>query len=520
MRTARASQKYSNFDTTGLIETSLKAIEVSEPQNSILESTKQFNLFLAGVGSGKSHLMGIISANFVINFPEATGLICANTYSQLSASTLLRIYAVWSEYFGMVQDINFVVDKQPPENYKTAGRTKLKSYKNVISFQNGARIFLASLDNYTAVDGLQVSWAQLDETKDTKEVAVKEVVIARLRENMIFIDKKGDLWDYEPDDVKVEGFNPLYIFTSPAKVQWLNNMFFINDHLDEITSKIMSETTFYEGEFPDRKVVISSTYHNEHNLPSNYISSRKGIWSDTPGLVDMMIYASPSGKTGGEWYSNYDREVHVKKGLVIDTDLPIHLTLDFNVNPYMSGLIAQFIYGETDDGDTTITISILKEYALEHPKNTTMDLCNDVLFDYAGVVGAIYYYGDATGNNRGTATTNRDVRTNYDVVRLILADFLFEGSNRVPASNPRVAGRRPLMNRIFAGNTHVTIEIDEKCVHLIADIDNGKEGPNGEYLKPKFKDKDKGGSYEKWGHHSDCLVYLCDKEFNYLTKIQ
>ena len=40
---------------------------------------------------------------------------------------------------------------------------------------------LASLDNWKAIDGRTISWALLDETKDTPEAAVKEVIISRLR---------------------------------------------------------------------------------------------------------------------------------------------------------------------------------------------------------------------------------------------------------------------------------------------------------------------------------------------------
>ena len=192
---------------------------------------------MAGVGSGKSFNMGVLSAHYVINLPEARGLICANTYTQLSGSTLVQVFKVWQDYFGLIEDQHFVVDKQPPRNWRSYG-ARLKSYKNVITFQNGALIFLASLNNYKAVDGMEVSWCLLDETKDTKEEAVKEVIFARLREGKIYIDSKGELWDHNPPRRNVEGFNPLYIFTSPAKVQWLNDMFYINDNLEDISRKI------------------------------------------------------------------------------------------------------------------------------------------------------------------------------------------------------------------------------------------------------------------------------------------
>ncbi len=494
-----------------------REIELSAPQYEILTSTKELNLFLAGVGSGKSHLMGVKSANYIINFPKAVGLICANTYSQLSASTLSRIFAVWAQYYNLHEDIHFVVDKQPPSNYKRLYEP-LKSYKNVISFSNGARVFLASLERYQSIDGLEVTWAMMDETKDTREEALKETIFARLRAKGIWKASNGDLYDHKPegnDDVK--GFNPLDVFTSPAKVSWLNDMFYIHKNLTEIKKSIFSKTDFYVGEFEDRKVVIASTYHNERNLPENYIASRRLVWDSTPGLTDMLIYASPVGKTGGEYYAHFDRDIHVVSGLKFDPDMPVHTCWDFNVVPYMPAMAIQ-MYLE-DDG--THVIKVVKEYCLEHPKNTTGSLCPEMIFDFAGIINSIYVYGDASGRNRQTALMSKDSpKHNYDVIKAKLQDYLFQGSFRVPKSNPAIAGRRIMHNRIFQGTHKVRVEIDEKCVNFISDLDLGKEGPNGEYLTVVAKDPKTKKSYQQNGHLSDAFTYFCWYHFKHLIKIQ
>lgn len=493
-----------------------REIELSEPQYEILTSTKELNLFLAGVGSGKSHLMGVKSANYAINFPNAVGLITANTYSQLSASTLVRVFAVWAQYYNLHEDIHFVVDKQPPVRYKRRFEP-LKTYKNVISFSNGARIFLASLERYQSIDGLEVAWAMMDETKDTKEEALKETILARLRGKGMWIDNSGELYNYDPKQEGVRGFNPLDVFTSPAKVQWLNNMFYINKNLPEIKKRIFSETDFYTGIFEDRKVVIASTYHNQHNLPENYIDSRRLVWDSTPGLTDMLIYASPVGKTGGEYYAHFDRDVHVVKGLKLDPDLPVHTAWDFNVVPYMPALAIQM---ELQDDDTII-VKVIKEYCLEHPRNTTGSVCDEMMFDFSGIIHSMYVYGDASGRNRQTALMGKDSpKHNYDVIKAKLQDFLFQGSMRVPKSNPAIAGRRIMHNRIFQGAHKVKVQIDESCVNFISDLDMGKEGPNGEYLKEVTKDPKTKKSYQQNGHLSDAFTYFCWYHFKHLIKIQ
>ena len=89
-------------------------MRLSRPQEYVVTSTQDLNLFLAGVGSGKTHLGGVLSGYFLKNFPEAFGFIGANTYQQLTTSTLYRLREVWKELFGWVEGIDYVVGKTPP----------------------------------------------------------------------------------------------------------------------------------------------------------------------------------------------------------------------------------------------------------------------------------------------------------------------------------------------------------------------------------------------------------------------
>ena len=118
-----------------------KLIDLSKPQLAVLTSFAQRVLFMAGVGSGKSYVAAPIIINFMRNYPYLKGFIGANTYNQLSKSTLARIFDVWEQVFGLVRDVDYVVDKIPPAHFKRYG-AKLKSYANTISFKNGHLILL------------------------------------------------------------------------------------------------------------------------------------------------------------------------------------------------------------------------------------------------------------------------------------------------------------------------------------------------------------------------------------------
>lgn len=479
---------------------------------------------LSGVGSGKTHVGALVSAEYITRFPGIKGFIGANTYGQLSKSTLAGIFNVWKEYFGWVEGVKYVVDKQPPKHYKIVG-ARYKSYENIISFDNGHVIITASLDNYKMIDGTEFAYAILDETKDTKEEAVKEVIIARMRQPGMYrsgkdvysidhlnryieegkVEKRMDdgvevYWNLF-DDTKIMGFNPLYVLTSPAKVQWLNDWFDINDNLEEISTRIFSKTDFFHKVIGNNSVTISSTYHNRGNLSVGYIENLVDGYRHNPQLIDMMIYGSPIAKSGGEWFSRFKRDEHVKK-LEYNPEYPVHVSLDFNVVPYMTLLVSQFIF---DEERNVMEWNTLREYCLPNPKNNTEDICNEFLYDYAGNIKALFFTGDPSGANR--QTVSKQIKHNFTVVETVLGDYCGNYSNRVMRSAPGLAKCRDFFNKMFAGGFKIEANIDESCKNLITDFEFLKEDVNGAYKKPKVKNSNTGETYEKYGHCADAWRY-------------
>lgn len=523
----------------------MREILTSEPQADVIETTAAKVLFMAGIGSGKSHVIGLIAADFIKNNPELIGFIGANTYRQLSQSTLKRVFDVWKELFGWKKGIEYVVDRTPPAHFKNFG-AQLSNYKHTICFRNGAMLYTASLDNYKVLDGTEFAYALLDETKDTKEEAVTEVVTARLRQPGLWLDNEGVLYDLQHyqeytaanrwryiEDAgerilfdftigsKIRSYNPLMIFTSPAKVDWLNSWFGLTDYYEEIAKHIFSKTEYFKLETEDTCVVISSTYHNEDNLPVSFISDKLKQYKNRQNIIDMLIFGSPIAKSGGEFIPKFQRLVHVKKVAFIP-DLPVHLSLDFNVAPYMTGICGQFVPKgtkiELPDGtiiDATFRakLRLFKAYCLPSPNNTTEGICKALKKDFPRMTG-LYYYGDPSGRNRQTVST--EYRDNFAVVEKVLAAYLRNTSDRVPTGHPSVLDSRDFLNDLFAANKYdLDIEIDESLKELIHDLEYAKEDKNGKMLKPTVKDKETGQTYEKYGHNLDALRYLVVKLLDY-----
>lgn len=483
---------------------------LSLPQLQIFLSTSQINLFLSGVGSGKTHLDGLISYNLIQKFPEVKGFIGANTYDQLNTSTFYRIREVWkffgiNEYEEKTKQGHYVVNKQPPQTWNLKGHNFI-TYNNIVTFCNSATIFLGSLDNAKAHEGKEFGWAILDETKDTKEDDVKDIILARLRQKGIYV-KDGTF----TNEITNNPCCPLYISTSPAKVDWINNWFELEKDIVEIQENIYKKDDYFVKRLNNKFCVISSTYHNERNLPSNYIENKKLDWSKEK--FNTLIYANPFTRTGAEYYSSFDRIANCGN-YEYDKNMPLHITFDFNYVPYNSATIWQI---KEEKG--VYNCYCIDEIILKNPRNSDQDMCETFLARYKHKHNSsLYIYGDATG--RAGTTLNKEIKSHIGLIENYLKSMMFNNSMRVPKSNPTNDSRREFMNRIFENKLPIRIFVDEKCHIMIADLTYTKQDMiNGGKDKHIVTDPETKEKYQKYGHTGDGMEYfICECFKSYFLK--
>lgn len=471
--------------------------QVSKPQKAILKSTASINLFMAGIGSGKSHLNGIKAYQFITQFPECTGFIGANFFDQLNTSTFFRIREYWKS-IGVTEWSKdnpagmYVVGKQPPAHFKTF-KHNFESYHNIVSFINGAVLFIGSLDNATAHEGKELAYAFLDETKDTDESDVKEIILGRLRQKGMYL-VNGKLSHTGTID---QQYNPLYITTSPAKSDWINEWFTLEKYIEEISSLIYSDKTYFHKEFDNKCIVISSTYHNVHNVGINYINNV--LANNTEERGKALIYGNPFATTGGEFYSSFSRVKHVGH-FKYDPSLPIHISFDQNVVPYNSAGISQV----KKVGDIWYC-TFIDEIALQNPRNSTEEVCEEFMLRYPNHKAGLFYYGDASGRNR--STLNKDFKHHYEIIEYKLRKYLNNRSDRTLLSNPSVVSRRDFMNLLYENKLPIRIQFDESCKYMISDMMYTKQALDGTKDKHIVTDKDTGEKYQKYGHFGDLIEY-------------
>lgn len=524
-------------------------LNLTIPQTAVVNARTQLVLDMAGQGAGKTENIGIQSAQMIISAPKAKGFIAANTYLQLSQTTLLKCFAVWEKYCGWKPfekksqpDGFFVVDRKPPAHFEQFYR--LKDYRGTISFKNGAMVFVGSLDNWKAHDGKEFGWAHLDETKDTDERALKYVIISRLRQKGLYFNEAGAIVWNEGNKKEVEAlgltaYNPCVIHTSPSfeGVPWLVKMFKLNrpEAEKEIRDELLAENSFYYRSSGNITTVIYSVFWNKHNLPDNFISNQ--IARFTEDEIMLFVYGYPFTRSGNEYYSEFHRRQHVVDKINLDFTKRMHVTYDFNVMPYVTQIVGQidnvvkfwnrntgekleFLEGgETGfEAINVIRIKIAKEFCLKPPENETEQACDTLglWLQENEFSGDIAVYGDASGHNR---ITGLPTLTQFKIIKRILSKY-FANDILAKRSNIAVSQRKKLLNRIFAGKfPEIEIYFDAECELTIRDFEFLKQDANGKF-KEKEVDKITGKSYEKIGHTSDAVEYfVCEVLRNYLKFI-
>lgn len=208
-------------------------------------------------------------------------------------------------------------------------------------------------------------------------------------------------------------------------------------------------------------------------------------------------------QSGGEFYKQFRIERHTKQ-TIYNPGLPLHLSFDFNVNPYMTCCVWQMF------GKKSYKID---EICLSSPQNTTKATCNEVKRKYPAHSAGMFVYGDPSGKKEDTRTERGF--NDFTIIMNELAKY--RPSLRVLTKAPSVAMRGNFINTCLeTGYEGIEITIGINCTKTIDDYLYLKEDSDGTKLKEKSKDVSTGVTYEKYGHTSDaddyffCYVYAND----------
>lgn len=208
--------------------------------------------------------------------------------------------------------------------------------------------------------------------------------------------------------------------------------------------------------------------------------------------------------SGGNFYKLFNRIRDVKPAeqCQYNPELALHLTYDFNVNPYVTLNVHQM--------PTAKKAVQIDEICLPSPRNKTDEACKAFAHKYRGHTAGVFIYGDPAGRHEDTRTEKG--YNDFSIISKAL--FIFRPQQRQQTKAPAVVMRGQFINDIFETNYEsLEIIISEACKHTVADYLYLKEDSDGAKAKLKVKDKDTGITYEKYGHTSDANDYFYCKVF-------
>lgn len=334
---------------------------------------------------------------------------------------------------------------------------------------------------------------------------------------------------YEEEIPNEDDFITITTSIRTTKAAYLQEIFTINPEVDGdyndhwffkrfISSRYPEETTFRDVttvEYKDGDDVVSvdmaytshqSTYKDNRWIPKSFIAQLHELKANNPYYYTIYCIGLWGNKQlGGLFYKLFDRSSNTGK-YKYNPELPIHLSVDFNVNPGMHALLGQVIL-EKDKK----RLYIFGEILTKSPDNTSFGVCNEFERRFMSHTGGLYVYGDSTGKKEDT----RSEKGFNDFVLIENELRKYRPIRRVPKLNPPVHNRGQFINSVFENNFDgIEVVIDESCYNLINDLQNVKEAADGTKHKEKTKDKDLNVPYEKWGHMSDCFDYLICEAFS------
>lgn len=454
----------------------------------------RYLFYFGGAGSGKSvsavqkHVKRLVSedgANHRFMILRKVG------------NTLYR--SVWAEFvavleqtgfdrfckFKFSQGINYI--KFLP-NGNEAHFLGMDNPEKVKSFREPTSVFMEEATEFEEKDFLQLDLRLRGKTKYPKQLTACFNPVSEDHWLLKYVEPQLD-----KDSIK-KVQNLTYL--EPNKV-W------------EFTREFYNKTTGKTERLETRTI-------NTTSIDNRFLDDQYRAVLDSMASIDEMHYTVYSlgrwGRIieGTPYCSQFDRGTHTRHRIEQDKDLPIHYTVDFNVSPYMSGLVCQLEYNDDDEWNGHkgfYTLRVLKEYTPKGKQAVAYSLGSFLTADMGiNLDVGVFLYGDASGMKRSGI---KDTKSHFkDLERGMNESSVFP-VYRVPTSNPRYKriapnslGRRAFLNMLFSGKLPVRILIDDECKELIADLNYCTTDTNGAKEKKKTK------GVELRGHMLDAFEYF------------
>lgn len=441
----------------------------------LVNNVDRYLILMGGRGSSKSHFVTDLVLFRMLRHSYFRGLLIRKVHRTIRGS--------------MFQSLKDRINELNLNKFFTIRESILE-----IQCINGNKVVAAGLDDVTkikSVADVSFAWYEEDIISESDFITVTTSIRT----------KKGDiLQEVFTVNPEVEGdFND----------NWFYKLFF-KDRPNNYSGKIkvkLPKLNKRSGKMEDQLVLMPyTTHHSTHNdnphLPDQFRAFLENLKFTNPYYYDIYTLGNWGNRiTGSQCYKGFDRTKHVRK-LKYKPEIAIHLTFDFNVNPYMTAIVWQ-IEGKN--------LKQIDEIISKDPDNNTPSTCKEFARRYPDHEGGLFIYGDPAG--RAEDTRSEKGHNDFTIIMKELKKY--KPVRRLDKKAPSVTTRINWINSIFAiQEGGLKILIDESCKITIQDYQNGKEAADGTKFKETATDKTTKIRYEIYHHVTDANDYFLCKAFS------
>lgn len=428
----------------------------------------------------------------------------------------------------VMRKVGASIEKTIYEDFKVAARLLhidrlFKFQQNTIKcLLNGAKIDFSGLDNPEKIKGISnYKRILLEELSEFEEIDFKQLrkrlrgkkgqqIIATFNpiKETHWIKKKlfdVEKWHDVPMSVSIGGKDMPIELTTVKNIKMNESKTILNPRTKEIEEQapnmVIIQSTYLNNfwvvgspcgtyGYYDEQCIADFEYDRQHD-PDYYNVYALGEW----GVI----------RTGSEFFGSFNRGKHSGE-YKYNTSLPIHLSIDCNVLPYIS-----VTYWQADLAINK-TLRQIDETCAESPNNTARKSAklvakrlNEMMYQ-----DKIYLHGDVS--TRASNTIDENNRSFLDLFISTLEKEGFDVVDCIGKKNPSVSMSGEFINAIFEEQLPgINISISENCNVSIEDYMSVQKDANGAILKTKVKNKTTLQTYEEHGHLSDTFRYaVCD----------
>lgn len=350
---------------------------------------------LGGIGSGKSFTGAVWACDRAIKYPNARGLIAANSFPQLAQATLVTLAEVCLRFNVPLDPI-----RDTPEETALAIINRRPSH----CFLGPERAYVYILStssfegNRQTSRGLQARWAWLDEMAYASETAFNTI------DGRIGRGPGRELEGSICVTTTPRGFNWLYYrMADPARSdEWKKTFWYVN----------------------------CPTSENIENLGEDYVNSLTGNYKGDIGKQELEgLFLNTTLGLVYKWFRRSSHSLNGEDATVLSHNPAerIHMCLDFNYSPTIAVL---FHVRQSE-------VHVFKEfYRLDSDLWELMETVCSWLKD-TDHCGEVWLHGDASGRSR-SATSRLSA---WDIVTRTLSSTQLKIECKFPKSNPPVTNR-------------------------------------------------------------------------------